>query len=624
MSLVAAVTTLAAPAVDGAPAGGAPTMDIVVGTAASMTILAVLFVLGLRHRAGHTLLNDLARPLTRFTGLPAWSVVPLVVAIAGFVLAGVGFVWDVSLHIGQGRDTGPFGTPAHFLILGGIYLFVAAAWLAVAMPIGVRRPSWLRITRSWYVPPAAPAMLATAFFSMSGFPLDDIWHNLFGQDVTLWGPTHLMMITGGLFLFFGLVMLVREGREAVREDLYPQLTPVPRNLTRNLGVQAAAIGVVGVTIAYLQEFAYGVPQFRLLFAPTIIAAGAAFAFVGAGLALGRGAALRTWLASVIILGLLTIIVGPILGESTHHFPLFLVPALCVEATFLVPWARAGGYRFAIVASGLIATVGIAAELAWSHVWSPIAWPLHLLPEAMLRSVPTALAGGLIGAFVAGALREKPTATVVRPGSWRVPAAALAVLSVSMLSLIPATHPPLSARMDLSVVRGGDKPLATVTLRVSDPSAVKGADWFYAMAWQGKEHAIRYATMKRIGDGVYRSAKPLPVYGTWKTLVRLHKGSVMEAVAVSMPQDTAIPVAAIPAELRSTRPFLSERRLIQRERKPNVAGWLFHGASAAVGVATLLLAWLLGWALVRQARGYGAETRDPDARRREAAREPVAA
>jgi hypothetical protein len=194
----------------------------------------------------------------------------------------------------------------------------------------------------------------------------------------------------------------------------------------------------------------------------------------------------------------------------------------------------------------------------------------------------------------------------------------------MLSLIPATHPALSARMDLDVVRGGDKPLANITVRVSDPSAVEHADWFYAMAWQGKEQHVAYATMKRVGDGVYRSVKPLPVYGTWKTVVRLHKGSVMEALAVSMPADTAIPVAAVPAELRATRPFLSERKLLQRERKPDVPGWLFHGASAAVGLATIMLAFLLGWALVRQARGVAPETRDPDARRREAAREPVAA
>lgn len=622
MSLIAAAAA-ATTAVDGAPAGGAAVTDVIAGTVVSMTILAVLLVVGLRHRAGHPLLENLARPLTRFTGLPAWSVLPMAVAVGGFVLAGVGFVWDVALHIGQGRDTGPFGTPAHFLILAGIYGFVAAAWLAVAMPVGERRPSWIRITRTWYVPPAAIAMLVTAFFSMSGFPLDDLWHNLFGQDVTLWGPTHLMMITGGVFLFFGLTMLVREGRESVRDGLHPELRPVPEWLTRMLGVRAASVAVVAVTIAYLQEFAYGVPQFRLLFDPTIMAFAAGFGFVAAALAFGRGRALKTWLAGVITLGLLTLIVGPVLGESTHHFPLFLVPALCVEATFLVPWARGGSYRFATVAGALIGTVGVAAELAWSHVWMPIAWPVHLLPEAMLRSVPVAIAGAVIAAFVAAALKDRPQPIAVRPGSWRAPAAAIGVLVVSMVALLPTTAPPLSAALTLTPApSAAGRPLVNVTMRVSDPKAAEHADWLYTMSWQGKEHAIRYGALQRVGVGVYRTTTPVPVYGTWKSFIRLHKGSVMESLPVYMPADSAIPVPQIPARPQMTRSFQKELHLLQRERKPNVPQWLFRGASTAVAVATLLLAWLLGWALLRQARGASAPP--PERQRTEAPREPVAA
>ena len=35
-------------------------------------------------------------------------------------------------------------------------------------------------------------------FALAGFPLDDLWHRMFGQDVTLWGPTHLVMINGAI------------------------------------------------------------------------------------------------------------------------------------------------------------------------------------------------------------------------------------------------------------------------------------------------------------------------------------------------------------------------------------------------------------------------------------------
>ena len=39
-------------------------------------------------------------------------------------------------------------------------------------------------------------MIAGGAFALIGFPLDDVWHRIFGQDVTLWGPTHLMLIGG--------------------------------------------------------------------------------------------------------------------------------------------------------------------------------------------------------------------------------------------------------------------------------------------------------------------------------------------------------------------------------------------------------------------------------------------
>jgi hypothetical protein len=43
-----------------------------------------------------------------------------------------------------------------------------------------------------------------------GFPLDDVWHRLFGQDVTPWGPTHLMLIGGAAMALVGLAVLLVE------------------------------------------------------------------------------------------------------------------------------------------------------------------------------------------------------------------------------------------------------------------------------------------------------------------------------------------------------------------------------------------------------------------------------
>ena len=55
---------------------------------------------------------------------------------------------------------------------------------------------------------------ACGAFSLIGFPLDDVWHRLFGQDVTLWGPTHLMLIGGAAMTLVGIAVLTVEGLRA--------------------------------------------------------------------------------------------------------------------------------------------------------------------------------------------------------------------------------------------------------------------------------------------------------------------------------------------------------------------------------------------------------------------------
>ncbi|MDQ3306118.1 MAG: hypothetical protein M3535_09110 [Actinomycetota bacterium] len=32
---------------------------------------------------------------------------------------------------------------------------------------------------------------------LAAFPLDELWHRAFGIDVTLWSPTHLMLVGAG-------------------------------------------------------------------------------------------------------------------------------------------------------------------------------------------------------------------------------------------------------------------------------------------------------------------------------------------------------------------------------------------------------------------------------------------
>ena len=107
---------------------------------------------------------------------------------------------------------------------------------------------------------------------------------------------------------------------------------------------------------------------------------AGVALVAARVWLGRGAALGAALFFLAMRGLMALLVGPVLGEPTPHFPLYLVSALVVEVVALrvrrpLPLALRGRAR----RSG---PSGLAAEWGWTHVWMPLPWPAALAPEGV--------------------------------------------------------------------------------------------------------------------------------------------------------------------------------------------------------------------------------------------------
>jgi hypothetical protein len=207
------------------PAGGAALGQVAGATIAVSLLTAILMAVGMRYRAGRMApLERLAAALGRHTGLPGWAALPSGLAGISLITAAFGMYWDISLHIDQGRDAGPLANPAHYFILLGLYGILAAGWFAIVLPRegDPRSPAALRIAPSWHVPVAGVLLTACASFSMIGFPLDDVSHRLFGQDVTLWGPTHLMLLGGAAMTLVGILVLVTEGwiatgqREGVR------------------------------------------------------------------------------------------------------------------------------------------------------------------------------------------------------------------------------------------------------------------------------------------------------------------------------------------------------------------------------------------------------------------------
>src|ERR1700712_6011422 len=204
------MTTLLA--VETKAAGGAALGEVFIGAAIFAVLFAVTITLAYRERMGKSSLIGWAGDrISRINNIPKWATFPHVFLTGSLMVAVFGMYWDISLHIDQGRDPGPLANPAHYLILVGLYGVFAAGCLALALPEEKPGPAAIKITRDWYVPVGGVLTAACGGFALLGFPLDDMWHRLFGQDVTLWGPTHLMLFGGAGLTLIGQAILLAEG-----------------------------------------------------------------------------------------------------------------------------------------------------------------------------------------------------------------------------------------------------------------------------------------------------------------------------------------------------------------------------------------------------------------------------
>ena len=609
--------TFTAQATGDEPAGGAAIGEAIGATAGALVATAAIAVLIAGHRSGRIKLLSRAAAFTeRVSGLPGWAALPSAVLGISLLTAVLGMYWDISLHIDNGRDDGPLANPAHFLILIGLYGALLAGVLSAALSDERPSSTAVRLGEGWWIPVGGLLIAACGAFALSGFPLDDFWHRIFGQDVTLWGPTHLMLIGGGSLAVLGAMALMSEaiggmGRDPGREQ--PRIAWAVR--------RSLLLGGFLVALSTFQgEFDFGVPQFRQVLHPILLMLAAGIGLVTARIYLGRGGALQAVAGFVAIRGFLAIMVGGVWDQTLPHFPLYLVEALLVEAVF----ARLRGrspVATGAVAGVLIGTVGLAAEWAWSHIWMPVPWQATLLPEAAIAGFVTAVAAGAVGGFVGGAL-VRPTPQRVAPMGRAEHRAALAAFVVLVAVIgwgLPISDDgPRRATVALDDVRSGAERSVDATVRFDPPDAAEDAHFLNVTAWQGGGSVV--SELERVREGVYRTTEPVPVYGGWKALVRLHTGNSLVGVPIFMPEDRAIPAPEVPAEARFTRDFVRDLVLLQREKKDDVPAALSVIAYLVVAAIAVALIALIAWALLRL-EGAERRPRAPRTASRSPSREP---
>ena len=541
---------------------------LLVGFAAAVIALAIG---GRRVNRDADALLWVPNGLERVTAIPGWAAGMIGTAAFGLLVAGIGFYNDVAWHVGRGRDKELFTAP-HTMIIVGLGFIALAAGVGILFATLQRVDTALRI-RNLRIPWSAVPLGLLGVCALSGFPLDDLWHATYGIDVTMWSPTHMLMICGAAFSLIAAWLALAEAGVPFRQNRW----------TKVAHFIAAWFVLAGLT-APLGEFRFGVPQFQQLFHPVLLVLAASFAFVPTRIVLGRGWALILALATF-----LPETIGLVSGAGADFVPtrtpgLFLTSALAVELAALL-FGTERRLRFAVTSGVGVATIGLAGEWWWNQ-GAAQPWNGTLLRDALLIGGVVSIGAAILGAVYGGAVNRQPA---------RIPrAAVLAATAAVLVGLwlpLPRRTSSVTAHIDVQPVAANS---VALTVRVDPPDAAENARWFQAIAWQGG--GLKVVGLHATAPGTYASDAPLPIGGKWKTMLRLHTGAVMMSAPVFLPADPEIGVPEIPAQSR-TIAFGGEEQYLMREVKPG-PNTVMILAYVIVGLVSVLWAAAFALACVR--------------------------
>jgi hypothetical protein len=515
--------------------------------------------------------------LERATGFPGWAMAGSLSGLMALLIAVIGMYWDIAWHIDYGRDTQLF-TVSHTMILTGFGMLFWAAAVSVLFASLDEAETGLRMGRNKQVriPLSAVLMGVFAAGGMAAFPFDALWHKAYGIDVTLWSPSHIMLVAGGSFATFACWFQMAEARPYAK----------PNMLGR--GIYALAGGACLAGLSTLQaEFDFSSSQFQVLFLPVMIALAAGMGLVMARIALGPWGTMKAIIAYVVVRGFVSfVVVGGALGHTVPLFPVYVISGLMVEAAAY--WLGTDNrFKFALGAGALVGTIGMFGDfftVGAFHGWSQ-AMPTELFVKAALLGPVAGVAAALLGAALSQSAFEFNKVTHRIP----VPVVALAGVAVVGVLLYPLPRKVGDVHADVKVEQINNGTEAYVNVKLTPVDAAENARAFGVGSWQGGGIVQQGFEPVAGTAGEYRSTGPVPITAPWKTMISLQRNDEMMAVPVFMPADPGIKFELIPAIDRSMDFAINTKYLLPETRPgdPGVKTLAYAAIFGAIAIWTAM-------------------------------------
>lgn len=121
------------------------------------------------------------------------AIIPI--GIAGVLIYGPSVHWDALMHVQKGHT---LLAPPHLAIIFALGLYGACGILALSILLGKKRLPGSRNTL---------LMIVTGVVILPvSLTIDELWHRLFGVDMTAWSPPHVFTTYGQVSLLWGLAV----------------------------------------------------------------------------------------------------------------------------------------------------------------------------------------------------------------------------------------------------------------------------------------------------------------------------------------------------------------------------------------------------------------------------------